>query len=173
MLQPVGTLEKILHILTNLQYFFDKLKTLPLVYWSANFLVALVVAYVSFPILIQRIRSREEWLEYIISTSDLEKKVKRNMRLYTLHYAVVTAFASAALIAIQFKGISLATSIVYGLLGPYILRDKLSGALRRNVTEGLQGQVDESKRILEQEIDSDLSSIDDNLQKELESKLRE
>lgn len=157
---------------SSYQVCLDKIAALGIVYYPLNFFVAFAVSFISFPIYLSKITNREELIERIARFSELDKRIRWAIRFFTLRYAAVTGLAAVALIGIQFRALSVSTAIIYGLLGPYVLRERLSAERKDKITEELDKEVEASAAQPQNEIKSELDRVRKDLKKTINEKLR-
>ncbi len=152
------------------QEFFDKLSTYSIVYYPVHFILSSFVSYFSFKVLLPGVKTFDELLQHILTLSRQEEKIKQEIKKFTLQYAVVTGLASCAIIAFQFKGLSINSAIIYGVLGAYFLKDQMLRPISKEIVKEFNKQVAshiaETKTEIEQDYKSELDKISKDVLKD-------
>jgi hypothetical protein len=82
------------------------------------------------------------------------------LRSYIIAYSLLTGLIAAALISLQFNnGVSIPTAIIYGTLGPFVLRDAARMTMGRTAATSLDKTVDDIKSTTHQDYMNELDSI--------------
>jgi hypothetical protein len=158
-----------LEFISNLQEFLNKLTAYPLIYYPIHFLISSLVSYYSLPVIWTKVRTFDDLLKYLTNLSKQDEKIKREIRNFKRQFALLTGLASTAIIAFQFRGLSINSAILYGFLGVYFLRDQIISSLRRKAAEVTREKVasvlTEVKDELQQEEDykSELAKVEEYL----------
>jgi hypothetical protein len=152
-----------LNFFSTTQVFLDKLSSFTSGYSLLNFLAALVMAFISFPIFIYQLTSKEDLLDYITLLSKLKIKIKIYCTFYLILYALVTGFLAAALIEFQFRSRNIPTAIIYGVLGPFIIRKQLLTIVKSGIGEGATQEIADTIEKLNKEIASQLNDAEIDL----------
>lgn len=121
--------ESCIDFVTQVQNFFDQLLKFPFAYVLFNFAMASVVSFISFPIYIAEIKNIFDLLNYLEKISTQKRSIRRNIYLFGFRYAIVTGFGATGLLYIQYHGPNFGTAIIYGLLGPYCIKERISTQL--------------------------------------------
>jgi hypothetical protein len=83
------------------------------------------------------------------------------LRSYIIAYSLLTGLIAAALISLQFSnGVSIPTAIIYGTLGPFVLRDAARVTFGRTAATSLDKIVDDIKKTTSQDYTKELNSIE-------------
>ena len=111
-------------------------------------------------------------IERIAKIRELDTRIRWAVRFFTLRYAAVTGLAAVALIGIQFRALNIPTAIIYGLLGPYVLKERLLAKRKDTITEELDKEVKTVAGEPQNEIKSELDWVRKDLKKMINEKLR-
>jgi hypothetical protein len=88
------------------------------------------------------------------------KTIFSYLRNYIIAYSLLTGLIAAALISLQFSNsVSIPTAIIYGTLGPFVLRDAARMTMGRTAATSLDKTVDDIKTSTNQDYMKELDSI--------------
>jgi hypothetical protein len=137
----------IAEILKELQSQIGMLCGFPVGCSLLNFTAAFVASFLSYPLFVSTAATKEALLSFLYDISNIGKKLKIYFVLWLFLYAVVTGILSAAILAYQYGAASIATAVIYGVLGPFVLRHNLLDRVKTEVVRGANSGVDEIRRI--------------------------
>lgn len=158
-------MDTISNLCNVIQNFLDTLCSCTFGHSLLNFFAALIIAFISFPIFIYELTTKEEFIGYIKFLSDLKFKIKIYCMIYLIVYALVTGFLAAALIEFQFQGCNVPTAIFYGVIGPFILRKQLFKVVKSGVGEVVSEKVAAIDEKMKDAIVSGMKEIEEDLAK--------
>jgi len=154
-----------LEYISSWQEFFDKISSFSILYYPLNFFLSFFVSYFSFKVLLPGIKTFDQLLKHLLTIGKLEERIKRDIRNFTLEYALVTGLAASAIIAIQFRGLNFSSAIIYGILGAYFLKDHMILPLGKKIGEEIKRQVDSritaTKTEAQEDYKSELAKIEE------------
>jgi hypothetical protein len=98
-----------------------------------------------------------------LSLTEITKKNKLLLILYILLYAVLTGFISTALINIQFGRLHFSQAVIYGILGPHFLKERLTATFQLGTLENLNKVVDNIRDNSTQQYEAELNRVKKNI----------
>ena len=157
-----------------LQSFVDEMTSLYIVYYPLNFFFAFITSYMSFtfyvlnPSKTKTHPSIDDIVRFSKKIEMLEKNLKRNIRFYRINSALLTGLVVSAFIGLQFDKLNWTSSILYGFLGLYALRDPIIKRLQGSLANDLYSEVEDSVNDSKKSYDSAKNSAKEDIRKEIE-----
>lgn len=113
---------------------------------AANFIAAFISSCLAFQIYTKLVSNHDDLAKRFAAIRKIKKEFGWDYHFFMLLYSSLTGLMVSAFIYIQFKGDSnIPYAILYGTLGPYALRDKLSEfiakPLQDNVVSAYQKEI--------------------------------
>lgn len=155
----------IINFLSSLDRFFEDISSLPTASAIVNFIASSVTSYLAFQIYIELVSSHDDLSKRFAAIRKIKKDFGWDYHSFMTLYSCLTGLLTASFIYIQFKGgLNIQYAILYGTLGPYILRKKLSKFIdnpieRQQVVSSYYEEIDT--------IDQEVEQTNDRYQQEL------
>lgn len=161
-------LDSFIAYIGHIQDCLNRLGSLGIFYYPLNFLVSATVSYLTYPVMIQ---INDKLLKQIIEISALHRSsgATKNtiVNKWFFKYAITTGFSASALIALQFKALSLETAIIYGLIGPYALTKRIVDAFGDKVEADIKQSIIKTVQAVELNYDKSKEEVIASLAAEL------
>jgi hypothetical protein len=153
---------------SHLQDCLNRLGALWIVYFPLNFFVAAIVSHLTYPVML---RIDDKLLKQILQINALHgndpTKKSKHINRWFVKYALTTGFAASALIALQFKSLSIETAIIYGLIGPYALTRRIVDAVGDKVEAEINQSISKTVQSKDLEYDKSVNEVGAALKLEL------
>lgn len=141
-------------------------------YCLVNFITAASVAFLAYPLFLfeaKEERGEASVQRYMKGVARLTAnwRSRRQFLGYLFRYSTVTGICAAALIDLQYGGENVKTAIFYGILGPYVLKDKIGAEYQSDLSseynQEMDKRLDEAKSKPADTYERQLAQIKKNL----------
>lgn len=129
-----------------------------------HFIIASFASFYAFRVYIgDEIKTYKDLIEKLEAAKQIEEEYKKSYINFLRAYSIVTGLAASALIAMQTSSSSVPFAIMYGLAGPYMLKDKVIALVKKDSFNNLNTAVSEISNKPKDDYSNALKKIEEQL----------
>lgn len=152
-----------------LQSFCDQVSALSVFYYPVNFAVSFFVSIISFLFFLEKVSTSDDLLKFSRNIQEISQKNKVYFIFYIFLYGTITGLLSTAIIKLQISKTSIPTAILYGVLGPYFLKETVTASFKSRSLRNTNKAVDSIKEESEKEYETFIKNVKGELQKSIKT----